>query len=102
MPQTLLERARTLHAAGQRAEVIEATLVGEGFARADVLVVLGALGLGPQPRPDPSGGTAPLALVTRVATSKVLVGSFAVAVMTLLGALLWAAAWLMAAYQRAR
>ncbi len=102
MTQTLFERARTLHAAGQSAEVMHATLVNEGYAAADVVVILGSLGAGPQPRPDPTADTAPLTVVSRIARSRVLIGLFFLAVATMCGGAVWVATTLMAAFQRSR
>jgi len=102
MTQTLFERAKTLHAAGQSAEVMHATLVREGYAAADVVVILGSLGAGPQPRPDPTADTAPLTTVARVARSRWLVGAFWLVVVSVCIGAAWAAVALMDAFQRAR
>jgi len=102
MTQTLFERARTLQASGQSVESIQAALVKEGFAPADVVVILGSLGAGPQPRPDPTADTAPLTLVSRIARSRVLLGAFLVAVTTLCGGFSWVASTLMAAFKQGR
>lgn len=102
MTQTLFERAKTLHAAGQSAEVMHATLVREGYAAADVVVILGSLGAGPQPRPDPTADTAPLTVVSRIARSRVLIGLFFLTVATMCGGAAWVATTLMAAFQRGR
>ncbi len=102
MTQTLFERARALQASGLSAEALHATLVKEGYAAADVVVILGSLGAGPQPRPDPTADTAPLTVVSRIARSRVLVGLFFVTVATMCGGAAWVATTLMAAFQRSR
>lgn len=102
MTQTLFERAKTLHAAGQSAEEMHATLVKEGYAAADVVVILGSLGAGPQPRPDPTADTAPLTVVSRIARSRVLIGLFFLAVATMCGGASWVAITLMEAFKRGR
>jgi len=102
MTQTLFERARTLQASGQNAESIHATLVKEGFAAEDVVVILGSLGAGPQPRPDPTADTAPLTVVSRIARSRALFGVFLLVATTMCGGAAWIAVTLMAAFQRGR
>lgn len=102
MTQTLFERARTLHATGQSPEAMHATLVKEGYAAEDVVVILGSLGAGPQPRPDPTADTAPLTLVSRIARSRALFGVFLLVVTTMCGGAAWIAVTLMAAFQRGR
>ncbi|MBE2250419.1 MAG: hypothetical protein IAE78_12825 [Myxococcus sp.] len=89
MSQTLFERVRALHAAGQSAEAIEATLRAEGHSAEDITVLLGSVGAGPQPRPDPTKDTAPLTTLKRIANSKWLKG---LAVLVFVGALTLAAA----------
>ena len=74
MSQTLFERARALHASGQSAESIRETLVAEGFAAEDVAVILGSVGAGIQPRPDPMADTVPLTVMSRIMGSRALFG----------------------------
>lgn len=74
MSQTLFERARALHASGQSAETIRDTLVAEGFAAEDVAVIVGSVGAGIQPRPDPTADTVPLTVMSRIAGSRALFG----------------------------
>lgn len=89
MSQTLFERASALHATGQSAESIRATLVAEGFAAEDVAVILGSVGVGVQPRPDPSADTVPLTVMSRVARSRGLLGVMLLVVVTMCAGLSW-------------
>lgn len=94
MSQTLFERARALHATGQSAESIRAMLVAEGFAAEDVAVILGSVGAGIQPRPDPSADTGPLTVMSRIWRSRALLGVLLV-VVSAMGAGIW---WLFSAF----
>lgn len=102
MTQTLFERARTLQASGLNAESLHAALVNEGYAAADVVVILGSLGAGPQPRPDPTADTAPLTVVSRIARSRVLIALGVLLVATMCGGFSWVAVTLMEAFKRGR
>ena len=66
----LYERARQLKSQGLSAAEIHRTLLSEGAREEDIKVILGSLGLGPQPHPDPT--QQPLALARRVMESRVL------------------------------
>ncbi len=87
--QTLFERARALHATGQSAESIRDTLVADGFAAEDVAVILGSVGAGIQPRPDPSADTVPLTVMSRISRSRALFGVLFLVLATMCAALLW-------------
>ena len=63
----LYERAKQLQAKRLTAEEIRATLLSEGAKPEDVQVILGSLGMGPQPQPDP---TRPLAIAKRTLESR--------------------------------
>jgi hypothetical protein len=102
MSQTLFERARALQASGHHADRIQALLVEEGHAAADVSVILGSLGEGPQPRPDPTADSAPLTLVTRVARSRITLTLFGLAFTTVFGGLVWLASLVLAAFGQSR
>ena len=64
----LYERAKRLKEKGLSAEEISRQLLGEGEREQDVKVVLGSLGFGPQPMPDP--GQRPLTVAKRVLESR--------------------------------
>mgnify|MGYP001572426944 CR=1 FL=1 len=64
----LYERAKQLQSKGLSAEEIQRVLLGEGASEQDIKVILGSLGLGPQPHPDPT--QQPLALARRVMESR--------------------------------
>ena len=64
----LYERAKQLQSQGLSAAEIERTLLGEGARDEDIKVILGSLGLGPQPQPDPS--QRPLTLARQVMESR--------------------------------
>jgi hypothetical protein len=66
----LYERAKKLQSQGLSASEIHRTLLSEGAREEDIKVILGSLGLGPQPHPDPT--QQPLALARRVMESRVL------------------------------
>ena len=66
----LYERAKQLQSQGLSAAEIHRTLLSEGAREEDIKVILGSLGLGPQPHPDPT--QQPLALARRVMESRVL------------------------------
>lgn len=89
MSQTLFERARALHATGQSAESIRDALVAEGFAAEDVVVILGSVGAGIQPRPDPSADTVPLTVMSRIARSRALLGVLFLVVATFCAGVAW-------------
>ncbi|MBL8938646.1 MAG: hypothetical protein JNM69_29020 [Archangium sp.] len=89
MSQTLFERARALHATGQSAESIRDTLVADGFAAEDVAVILGSVGAGIQPRPDPSADTVPLTVMSRISRSRALFGMLFLLTLSMCAALLW-------------
>lgn len=89
MSQTLFERARALHASGQSAETIRDTLVAEGFAAEDVAVILGSVGAGIQPRPDPMADTVPLTVMSRIAHSRALFGVVFLVVATMCAGVSW-------------
>lgn len=89
MSQTLFERARALHATGQSAESIRDTLVADGFTAEDVAVILGSVGAGIQPRPDPSADTVPLTVMSRIWRSRALFGVVFLVVATFCGGVAW-------------
>ncbi len=89
MSQTLFERARALHASGQSAETIRDTLVAEGFAAEDVAVIVGSVGAGIQPRPDPTADTVPLTVMGRIAGSRALFGALFLVVATMCAGVVW-------------
>lgn len=89
MSQTLFERARALHASGQSAESIRNTLVAEGFAAEDVAVILGSVGAGIQPRPDPTADTVPLTVMSRIVRSRALLGALFLVVATMCAGVVW-------------
>ncbi|MDP1823598.1 MAG: hypothetical protein Q8L48_10155 [Archangium sp.] len=64
----LYERARQLQSKGMTAAEIHRVLLGEGAREEDIKVILGSLGLGPQPQPDPT--QQPLALAKRIMESR--------------------------------
>lgn len=64
----LYERAKKLQSQGLSAGEIQRTLLGEGAREEDIKVILGSLGLGPQPQPDPS--QRPLTLARQVMESR--------------------------------
>ncbi|MBM4777561.1 MAG: hypothetical protein GQE15_07635 [Archangiaceae bacterium] len=64
----LYERARQLKSGGASSAEIRRALLAEGASEEDVQVVLGSLGDGPQPQPDPT--QKPLDLMSRVANSR--------------------------------
>ena len=64
----LYERAKEVLSKGLSAEDIQRVLLGEGASEQDIKVILGSLGLGPQPHPDPT--QQPLALARRVMESR--------------------------------
>lgn len=66
----LYERAKQLQSKGLSAAEIQRVLLGEGAREEDIKVILGSLGLGPQPHPDPT--QQPLALARRVMESRAL------------------------------
>ncbi len=66
----LYERAKQLQSKGLSAAEIQQALLAEGARDEDVKVILGSLGLGPQPQPDPSHQ--PLAFARRVMESRAL------------------------------
>lgn len=85
----LYERAKQLQAKRLSAEEIRSTLLSEGAKPEDVQVILGSLGFGPQPQPDP---TKPLAMAKRALESrpmKLLVFLFGTAMVGGLGYFLW-------------
>lgn len=63
----LYERAKQLQRKGLSAAEIQKELLAEGARDEDVKVILGSLGLGPQPQTDPT--PRPLALARRVMES---------------------------------
>jgi hypothetical protein len=65
----LYERAKQLQSQGLSAAEIHRTLLSEGAREEDIKVILGSLGLGPQPQP---ASPQPLALARRVMESRVL------------------------------
>lgn len=93
----LYERAKQLQSKGLSAEEIQRVLLGEGANEQDIKVILGSLGLGPQPQPDPT--QQPLALARRVMESRALrlavfvIGAAAVAgllyVLWIVGTVVW-------------
>lgn len=66
----LYERAKQLQSKGLSAAEIQQALLAEGARPEDIKVILGSLGLGPQPHPDPT--QQPLALAKRVMESRAL------------------------------
>ena len=85
----LYERARHLQSKGLSTEEIARTLLAEGFSQVDITVILGSLGLGPQPQ---AATPAPLALARRVMESRAgRLGMFVIGAAALgaLGYLLW-------------
>ena len=64
----LYERARQLQSKGLSALEIRGALLSEGASPEDITVILGSLGLGPQPHPDPR--QQPLAFAQRVMESR--------------------------------
>lgn len=66
----LYERAKQLQSKGLSPAEIEEALLAEGARPEDIKVILGSLGLGPQPHPDPT--QQPLALAKRVMESRAL------------------------------
>ena len=64
----LYERAKQLQSKGLSAAEIQRTLLAEGAREEDVKVILGSLGLGPQPQSDPT----PQPLARRVMESRPL------------------------------
>ncbi len=69
-------------------------LAVEGFAAEDVAVILGSVGAGIQPRPDPSADTVPLTVMSRISRSRALLGVLLV-VVSAMGAGFW---WLFSAF----
>jgi len=57
---SLFDRAKALEAMGHRPDAIRASLEKEGVDPRDVAIVLGSMGAGPQPLPDPASGTGAL------------------------------------------
>ncbi|MFO0601149.1 MAG: hypothetical protein U0228_37920 [Myxococcaceae bacterium] len=89
----LYERAKQLQAKGLTGAELNRALLAEGFAQADINVILGSLGVGAQPNPDPT--QRPLTVATRVLESRgarALV--FSLGALVLLGAawLVWSGA----------
>jgi hypothetical protein len=66
----LYERAKQLQSKGLSADEIRRALLEEGAREEDIKVILGSLGLGPQPQSDPT--QRPLALAQRVMESRTL------------------------------
>lgn len=66
----LYERAKQLQAKGLSGPEIQQTLRTEGVREEDIKVILGSLGLGPQPQANPT--PEPLALAKRVMESRPL------------------------------
>lgn len=66
----LYERARKLQAEGLSTEEVSRTLLAEGARPEDVKVILGSIGMGPQPQPDPT--QRPLGLARRMIESRAL------------------------------
>jgi len=64
----LYERAKQLQAKGLTGAELNRALLAEGFAQADINVILGSLGVGAQPNPDPT--QRPLTVATRVLESR--------------------------------
>lgn len=89
MSQTLFERASALHATGQSAESIRSTLVAEGFAAEDVAVILGSVGAGVQPRPDPAADTVPLTVMSRISRSRGVFGVVLLLVLSMCAGVSW-------------
>lgn len=79
----LYERAKQLQSQGLSAAEIQRTLLGEGARDEDIKVILGSLGLGPQPQPDPS--QRPLTLARQVMESRGLRLALIAAGITALG-----------------
>lgn len=93
--RVLYERAQQLKRGGASRDEIRRELLAQGANEEDVRVVLGSLGEGPQPQPDPT--QKPLALMSRVANSRGLrVVAFLVGAVALVG-LVWAV-WVGAAF----
>jgi hypothetical protein len=63
--------------------------VADGFAAEDVAVIVGSVGAGIQPRPDPSADTVPLTVMNRIARSRALFGVLFLVLATMGAALLW-------------
>lgn len=83
----LYERAKQLQGKGLSAAEIREGLLAEGAREEDVRVILGSLGLGPQPESDPT--PRPLKLAQRVMKSPSMrLAVFAIA-MAALGALFY-------------
>ena len=66
----LYERAKQLQSKGLSAVEIHRALLTEGAREEDIKVILGSLGLGPQPQPDPT--QQPLVLARRIMESRPL------------------------------
>lgn len=82
--RVLYERARQLKSGGASVEEIRRELINQGASEEDVQVVLGSLGAGPQPQPDPT--QKPLDQMSRLANSRGLrVVAFIVGAVVLAG-----------------
>ena len=66
----LYERAKQLQSKGMSAAKIHQALLAEGNREEDIKVILGSIGLGPQPQSGPT--PQPLALARRVMESRPL------------------------------
>jgi hypothetical protein len=89
----LYDRARQLQGTGLSDEEVSRTLLAEGARPEDVKVILGSLGLGPQPQPDPT--QRPLQLARRLVESRALRVAVLAAGTAVLGGVL-AALWSLA------